>query len=124
MTKTAAGTAANTFDIRFGTNGTTADTSRCSFAQGTQTGVVDTAVVDLTVTVRSVGATSTIACNYDMSHNLAATGFDNASATKSTNVTSSTFDNTVANSIIGVSYTTAALYSITVQQVQVTTNNL
>jgi hypothetical protein len=124
MTKTAAGTVANTFDVRFGTNGTTTDTSRCSFAMGTETAVVDTAVIELTVTVRSVGATATIACNYRMSHNLAATGFDNALITKTANLTSATFDDTVANSIVGVSYTTGALYSITVQQVQATTTNL
>lgn len=124
MSKTAAGTVANTFDVRFGTNGTTSDASRCSFTQGTQTVVADTAVVDITVTVRSVSATGVIACNYRMTHNLATTGFDNTLQTKTTNVTSGTFDDTVANSIIGLSYTTGASYSITVQQVQVTTTNL
>jgi hypothetical protein len=124
MTKTAAGTAVNTFDIRFGTSGTTADTSRCSFNQGTQTAVADTAVVELTVTVRSVGSSATIACNYRMTHDLASTGFDNTLQTQTTDVTSGTFDDTVANSIMGVSYTTGAGYSITVQQVQVTTTNL
>jgi parallel beta-helix repeat protein len=34
MSKTAAGTAASTFTLRMGTNGTTADTSRCTFSTG------------------------------------------------------------------------------------------
>lgn len=125
MTKTAAGTLANTFNIRFGTGGSTADTSRCSFAMGTQTAAIDTAVIELTTTVRSVGATATMACNYRMTHTATATtGFDNALSTRSINVTSATFDDTVAGSIIGVSYTTAAAYVITIQQVQATTTNL
>jgi len=123
MTKTAAGTVANTFDVRFGTNGTTADTSRCSFTSGTQTGVADTQTVDVTVTVRSVSGTATIACNFTAVHNLSTTGFDSQQV-RDSNVTSGTFDDTVANSIIGVSYTTGASYSITVQQVQATTTNL
>lgn len=124
MSKTGAGTAANTFNVRFGTNGTTADASVCALTQGTQTNAADTAIVEITVTVRSVSTTGVIACNYRMTHNLPTTGFDNASASKATNVTSGAFNNTVANSIIGISYTTGASYSITVQQVQVTTTNL
>lgn len=124
MSKTAAGTLANTFDVRVGTNGTTADTSRLSFAMGTQTAVADTAVVTITATVRSVSATSTMAGNYQMTHNLAATGFDNALQSKTANVTSGTFDNTTSGLKIGISTTTAASYSLTFQQVQVTTTNL
>jgi hypothetical protein len=124
MSKTAAGTVANNFDVRFGTNGTTADTSRCSFALATQTAAVDVAVIDITVTVRTVNAaTGVIACNYRMSHNLQTTGFA-AIAGTAMNVTSGNFDNTVASSIVGLSYTTGASYAITVQQVQASTTNL
>ena len=125
MSKTAAGTVANTFDVRVGTNGTTADTSRLSFTMGTQTAAIDTAVVEITATVRSINATTgTMAGNYRMTHNLAATGFDNALITKTINATSANFDTTTQGLKIGLSQTVGASYAITVQQCQVVTTGL
>lgn len=124
MSKTAAGTVANSFSVRVGTAGTTADTARLTFTMGTETAVADTAVVTITATVRSVSSTSTWAGNYQMSHNLTATGFDNASASKATNVTSGTFDDTTSGLKVGLSITTGASYSLTVQQVQASATNL
>lgn len=78
LTKTAAGTASSTFDVGIGPNGTTADSATVSFGTGTQTAAIDTAVVDITATVTSLG-TSTSTGHVDgvmvMSHNLQATGF-------------------------------------------------
>jgi hypothetical protein len=91
---------------------------------GTQTAIADTAAVTITATVRSVSTTSTMAGNYQMVHNLSSTGFDNALSTKTTNVTSGTFDNTVSNLKIGLSTTTGASYSLTFQQVQATSTGL
>ena len=124
MSKTAAGTVANTFDVRVGTNGTAADTSRLSFAMSTETAAADTAVVTITATVRSVSSTSTWAGNYSMLHNLSTTGFDSALSAKTINVTSGTFDDTTAGLKVGVSITTGASYALTIQQVIATTTLL
>lgn len=123
MSKTAAGTAANTFYVRVGTAGTTSDTARLTFAMGTATAAADTAVVTIMATVRSVSTSATWAGNYQMTHNLASTGFGNIAAT-AVNATSSTFDDTTAGLKVGLSLTTAASTVITVQQVQATTTNL
>lgn len=108
ITKTAAGTAACTFDVRFGTAGTTGDTTRLAFATGTGTAAIDTARVVIDVMSRGpIGASAIMEGNMSLSHNLAATGF-NVLPGLSVNVTSAAFDCTTANIISGVSVTTAA----------------
>ena len=52
MTKTAAGTAASTIDICFGTTATTTDTARVTFTSPSQTGVVDTMEMVITAVIR------------------------------------------------------------------------
>lgn len=123
MSKTAAGTAANTLAVYVGTNGTTSDTSRLSFSTGTGTNVVDTAVVTIAATVRAVSSSATWAGNMQLTHNLAATGFSTL-PTLASNVTSGTFNDTTSGLKVGVVLTTAASTVITVQQVQATTTNL
>lgn len=116
-TKTAAGTATPVWNVRFGTNGSTADTSRITFTGDAQTGAIDTAFIEIVLTVRSVSATGVIEGMYRLNHNLATTGF----ATKNTNiiaVTSGAFDNTVNGSKIGVSVNTGASAAWTFTQVQ------
>ena len=76
ITKTAAGTAAATFDIAFGTAGTTADTAEVSLSTTAGTGAVDTAQFDIEAQVQSVNAsTGVVVGGFKMVHNLAATGF-------------------------------------------------
>lgn len=123
LSKTAASTAAFTFNVRVGTNGTTADTSRLAFTTGAQTAAADTGTIDIIATVRSVGASSTMAGNLRMTHNLATTGLLTIAA-NSINNTSGTFDNTVNDLIVGVSLTTGASHNVTIQQVQANTYNL
>ncbi len=52
LTKTGAGTASSTFDIAFGTAGTTADTARVSFTKPAGTAVIDEGKVVIEAIVR------------------------------------------------------------------------
>jgi hypothetical protein len=113
--KTAAGTAACTFDLRVGTAGTTGDTSRASLGTGTQTGVADVAHIFVQCVVRSIGASGTIHTMMELAHNLAATGWAATNALES-ETTSATFDTTATNLIFGLSLTTGASYAITVSE--------
>ena len=124
FTKTAAGTAASTFDIRVGTAGTTADTSRLSFAMPVGTAAVDTAYLEITVTVRGpLSASGVIAGMCIVTHNLATTGFINVNQVV-LSVVSSAFDVTTANLIFGLSVTTGASVALTFQQVVAESANL
>lgn len=114
ISKTAAGTAAPTLNIRIGTAGTTADTSRILFTYGAGTAAADTGVIEVIATFRSVGATTSavISAAGRLTSNLTTTGLSNA--VKAHRVVSSGFDSTVANSIIGASWNggTSAAHTI------------
>jgi hypothetical protein len=118
VAKSAAATATMTADVRFGTNGTTGDTSRCSFVGPTQTAAADEAQIDITATVRGpIGASCVVQGTFNLNHNLAATGFSNVGSGSVISATSAAFDITTANIIAGVSITTGASHSLTVRQV-------
>lgn len=117
MTKTAAGAAASTVDVAFGTAGTTADTARISFAKPLGTAVADEGWVDIYVTVRTIGATGVAVGEFVMTHNLATTGHM-AQQQAVVNTVSGTFDMTVANLVIGVCLTSGAADAITINVVQ------
>lgn len=123
LTKTAAGTAAPVFNVRFGTAGTTADTARWTFTSSAQTAAVDAGVIDIEVVVRSVSATGTVATSCMFIHNQAATGFINR-ATTADNTVSATFDNTSASLIVGVSLNPGASAAWTVTAVTAEASNL
>ena len=113
MTKTAAGIAASTFDICFGTAGTTADTARVSFTKPAGTAVIDHGIVQINAIVRNVGASAVVVGILEMTHNLAATG--HAVIPVVTVVTiSAAFDTTAVNNI-GVCITSGAADAITIQ---------
>ena len=117
MSKTAAGVAAYTFNILFGTTGTTSDTSRVAFTTGNQTGVADQAFVEIIATVRGpIGASCIVAGQFMMTHNLSATGFD-AVPCRVLNTTSAAFDCTTSGIIASLDITTGASNALTVQQV-------
>jgi hypothetical protein len=116
MDKTAAGIAAQTFAVAFGTAGTTSDTARLTgFTTGTQSGVADVAKVQIIAVVRSVSATGTVHGLFDLSHNLASTGFA-PTANVEQQVTSGTFDLTVAGLLATVQTTPGASAVTTVHQ--------
>lgn len=115
-TKTAAGVAAPTFDIRVGIHGNITDTSRVQLVGPAQTGVVDTAFIEILAFVRSVGPTGRIAALLKLSHDLAATGF----AVKGTPVVealSAAFDNDDSNLHVGLSVNPGAAGVWTVKAV-------
>lgn len=126
MSKTAAGTAAPTFNIRFGTAGAVGDTSRVLFTGPAQTAVADTAWLEIIGTFRVVGATAVLQGELRLHHNLAVTGFAtvNPAGVVFLTTTSGTFDSTVANSIIGLSMNGGASAAWTVTSVIAIGNNL
>lgn len=117
MTKTAAGSAASTFDIAFGTTGTIADTARVSFTKPAGTAAVDEGYVCITATVRSVGAAGVVVGDFEMYHNLAATGHATIPCVN-VNTVSAGFANNLIDTIISLNITTGAADAITIQTVQ------
>lgn len=115
MAKTAAGTAASTFDICFGTAGTTADTARVSFTKPAGTAVADEGFVTVEATVRSVSATGVVVGEFALVHNLAATGHAVIPCVTVATV-SAAFD-TTAPTFIGLCITSGAADAITIEQV-------
>lgn len=102
MTKSAAGVAAPTWNVRVGTLGTVADASRLLFTGPAQTAVIDTGTVEIVAVLRNIGLAGILAGGLRLSHNLATTGFAVLGA-PTLQVTSLGFDTTVANLIVGVS---------------------
>jgi hypothetical protein len=122
MTKTAAGVAAQTFDVRFGTAGSTADTSRVGtgsvFTTGTQTAIVDTAEVEIRCVVRGpITAACVVHGQFEFEKNAAAaTGFA-PQLTLVAQQTSAAFDITTSGMKAGLVTTPGASASVTIQQV-------
>jgi len=124
VSKTNAGTAANSFHFRVGVNGTTADTAVLTFTMPVGTAVVDVALIDITVTIRGPLSASCIAHgNFRLTHNLQITGFSTIPCLAISTL-SAGFDATVANLICGLSVTTATSTVFTFQQVMVEARNL
>lgn len=113
MVKTAAGTAAATCIVRFGTLGTTGDAAILTFTWGAGTAAIDTGVFEILAHFRAVGASAVLVGIARCTHHLAATGLisTGASGTGILNVTSGAFNSAVANSIIGVSFNGGASFS-------------
>ncbi len=101
-----AGTATPIINVRLGTAGTTADTSRAVLTFTAQTAVADDGRLDIEVNFRTVGSgtTAVIRAQGTLDHRLAATGLS-VSNTSIVGATSAGFDSTVANLGIGLSVT-------------------
>lgn len=114
MTKTNAGSATSTFDICFGTAGTTADTARVSFTKPAGTTVADTAQVVITCIVRGpVGASAVAAGHFNLNHNLQITGHAVIPCVDVTTVSAAFASTTVTN--VGVCITSGASDAITIE---------
>lgn len=114
MTKTAAGTAASTFDIAFGTAGTTADTARVSFTKPAGTAAGDEGRVVIEAICRGpVGAAGVVVGHFCLTHNLSATGHAVIPCVDVT-IISSAFDVTTPTNV-GVCITSGASDAITIQ---------
>jgi hypothetical protein len=124
LAKTAAGTAASTFVVYTGTNGTTADTARCSLSTGTATAAADNAVAVITAYVSAAGATATIQCGLQVLHTNATqtTGFIITPMVTAT-AASGSFDSTPASTKIGLGLTTGASSVITANSVYTSSTN-
>lgn len=124
LSKTNAGTAANTFIFRLGTNGTIADAAILTFTLPVGTAVVDTGHIDITITIRGPLSASCVAQGrFMMVHNLSATGLATIPCVV-INVLSGTFNATTPNLFASLSCTTAASTVLTFQQVQAEAINL
>lgn len=124
LSKTAAGTAANTFFVRVGTNGTVADAARLTFTMPVGTAVVDTGVIEIMATVRGpLSASGILQGNLRMTHNLQITGLATVPCV-ALNAISAGFDVTTANLFVSLSCTTAASTVLTFQQVVAEAMNL
>ena len=127
VSKTAAGTAAPTINIRFGTNGAVADTSRCLLTFTAGTAVADEGTFEVWSTFRTVGSgtSAVIQCVGQVRHRLTTTGLVNAGAVATYTTTGGGFDSTVANSYIGLSINggTSAAWTTTLVQAELTNLN-
>lgn len=124
VSKTAAGTAANTFVFRLGTLGTVADPAILTFTLPVGTAVIDQAEILISVTIRGPLSASCIAQGlFRMVHNLQITGFATVPAVV-LKATSGVFNATAANLFASLSCLTAASTVLTFQQVQAEALNL
>lgn len=115
ITKTAAGIATSTYDIAFGTAGSTLDTARVSFTKPAGTGVADEGRIVISAICRGpVGASGVVAGHFTLTHNLSATGHATIPCVD-VQVQSAAFDITAPTNI-GVCITSGASDAITIQQ--------
>lgn len=126
-TKTAAGVAAWSVLVRFGTAGAVGDTARLTFAQTTdvQTAAVDTGTWELRLVVRGpISASCVVAGCLEFQHHLAITGFSTVSGSDAYVVTSAAFDITTAGMIVGLSCNPGAAGVFTFQVINAEAENL
>lgn len=123
VSKTAAGTATPTIIVRYGTAGAIGDAAQLTFTFLAGTAAADIGTFDVYVTFRVVGASAVMQGQAQCTHRLSTTGLQNQPGT-TLQVTSGTFNSSVANSIIGVSVNGGASSAWTVQMVQAELMNL
>lgn len=125
MVKTAAGTAASTVIIRFGTLNTVADAAVLTFTFSAGTAVADTGMFELWAHWRTVGTTGVMVGVCSLNHALAATGLTSGGTggQEQKSVVSSAFDSTVAASFISVSFNGGASFSGTSSLVEAEMRN-
>lgn len=129
MTKTAAGTATATMNLRFGTAGTTSDTSRCLFTFPTaQTAATDNARFSVYANMRSVGSgtSATVEGVLVIERTNTTTGFLSTGGLQfmtPIRVLSSGFDSTTVTTV-GLSINAGASSAWTTQLVQADIKNL
>jgi hypothetical protein len=104
VSKTAAGVATPIWNVRTGTAGSTADTSRATMTGKAQTAAADTGTFIITATVRSGGASGSLKCNMALiAHDLAATGLANQAVDQENPAVATAIDFTASGALIGVS---------------------
>lgn len=124
MTKTAAGTAAPTWILRFGTAGTVSDTARITLTGGAQTAAADTGTMHIRAVINPYSSSGVVIASGEMQHNGTTTGFMNGAQGQFLTATSAAFDMTVAGLRVGVSVNPGASGVWTHQLVSVVASGL
>jgi hypothetical protein len=94
MSKTGAGTAAATFNLRTGALGTIADAARVTHTMAVQTAVVDDGQAEISAVIRALGASAVLESSLLFTHTGASVGLDSgigANLNKRLQATSGTF---------------------------------
>jgi hypothetical protein len=123
MVKTGAGTATPIITARYGINGSAVDAAILTFTFAVGTGVIDTGIIEVWLSFRSVGGgtSAVLAGKARITHHLAATGLTTTGASGTGIIipaASSGFNSAVANSILGVSFNGGASFSGTLVEAQ------
>jgi hypothetical protein len=124
-TSTTGSTGTPIVNIKFGTAGTTADTTRCALTFPAQTAVADNGFMDVLATFRTVGSGTSAVLHAVgvLRHGLSVTGLS-TSVSPRVSVTSGGFDSTVASSILGASVIFGASWAGSLNLVQAELFNL
>lgn len=124
VTKTAAGTTAPVFTVRFGTNASTADSTILTFTGAAQTAAADTGIFTIQCIFRSVGSgtSAVLVGHYSLVHQLDQTGLSTGGG--GAFATSSGFNSTTANAFLGITINTGPAAAWTVNQVFVKIENI
>ena len=101
--KTNAGTAVPTYNIRFGAGATITDTARITATGQAQTAATDVAQWNVTAVIRATGATTVAAANIAMMKWNGVAGFKNDEGNVVRTATSTAFDSQVASTKVGLS---------------------
>jgi hypothetical protein len=122
--KTAAGVAPPVFTVRFGTTGTTADSTLLTFTGSAQTAVVDGGLFSIKCTFKTVGTgtTAVLAGYYTLMHNAQVVGLSVLPVNFSFQ-TSPGFNSTLTNAVLGITVDSGAAAVWTINQVSVKLEN-
>lgn len=124
VVKTAAGVAAPIFTVRFGASGTTADATLLTFTGSAQTAAADGGLFSISCTFKTVGSgtTAVLAGYYTLIHNSGNVGLSTAPVNYAFS-TSSGFDSTIPNAVLGITVNSGAAAAWTINQVGVKLEN-
>lgn len=122
--KTAAGVAPPVFTVRFGTTGTTADSTLLTFTGSAQTAIADGGLFSIKCIFKTVGAGSAavLAGHYTLMHNAQVVGLSVLPVNFSFQ-TSPGFNSTLANAVLGITVDSGAAAAWTINQVSVKLEN-
>lgn len=127
ITKTGAGVATSTFDIAYGTNGTTGDAARVSFTKPAGTAQADHCAVDIYATIKTNSASGVVIGDFtllaDQTSSTLGGFLAAAKYVSSITTTSGTFD-TTSPTHVGLCITTGASDAYTINHVQAWAENL
>ena len=122
--KTAAGVAPPVFTVRFGTTGTTADSTLLTFTGSAQTAIADGGLFSIKCIFKTVGSgtTAILAGHYTLMHNAQVVGLSVLPVNFAFQ-TSAGFNSTLTNAVLGVTVDSGAAAAWTINQVAVKLEN-